>query len=108
MRPLTHVPDTGHKLIPLCGREEEEQKEQPSGFAEDDSWPCSFSGACWSGLGHGTPTPEATAHCHSPCLLLSVSLVPTAPLGLESVSPVGGRSARPGARWQVASGVPMT
>lgn len=48
MRPSTqgYVPDTGHKLIPLCGREEKEQNRQPSGFAGDASWPCSFSGTC--------------------------------------------------------------
>lgn len=110
VRPLTQawVPDTGHKLIPLCSREEEEQKEQPSGFAGDDSWPCSFSGTAGQGWATGPQPLRATAHSHSPCLLLSVSLVPTAPLGLESVCHVGGRSARPGARWRADSGLPMT
>uniref|UniRef100_A0A8D2NQB0 Anion exchange protein n=1 Tax=Zosterops lateralis melanops TaxID=1220523 RepID=A0A8D2NQB0_ZOSLA len=50
-----------------------QDKGPPSGFAGDDSWPCSFSGTCWSGLGCGTPTPEG--HCpFSFTLLTTVNL----------------------------------
>lgn len=93
VRPLTQrwVPNTDHRLIPLCGGGEEEQKGQPLGFGIGDSWLCSFSGTYWSGLGRGTSAPEGPVPIliHSICYHQSLWFLQPPRASGTSVSRVG-------------------